>query len=197
MIFTLRLDEAVKLASRLHRAQSRRDIHHTPYISHLMSVAVLLSSVTENEDIIIAGLMHDSLEDVPGYSFEQLQRDCGENVADIVRHVTEPLDPNKPENDQLSWLSRKEAYLAVLKEGGIESAMVSTADKIHNTESFIEDLQHEGESFSSRFGSSVLNRLWFHEQVLLIIEEKLGTTHSLTERLRTSTDIFRKLTEKE
>ena len=184
MIFTSRLDEAIKLASRLHRAQSRRDVHHTPYISHLMSVAVLLSSATENEDIIIAGLMHDSLEDVPGYSFEQLKRDCGETVADIVKHVTEPLDPNKLENDQLPWFSRKEAYLIVLKEGGIESAMVSAADKIHNTESFIEDLQREGASFSSRFGSSVINRLWFHEQVLLIVEEKLGTDHALVVRFK-------------
>ena len=57
MIFTPRLDEAIKLASRLHRDQVRSDSERTPYVSHLMAVASLLSSVTDDEDIVIAGLM--------------------------------------------------------------------------------------------------------------------------------------------
>lgn len=191
MIFTPRLDEAIKLASRLHREQTRRDIGKTPYISHLVSVATLLSEVTNDEDIIIAGLMHDALEDVPGYTYDDLVRDCGERVALIVKHVTEPLDANKDMNDQMPWLERKEIYLNNLRNGGAESAMVSSADKIHNTESFIRDSKYEDENFLSRFSSSARNRLWFHEQVLLVVMEKLGENHPLVKKLITSTEAFR------
>lgn len=193
MLFTPRLDEAIKLASRLHRDQTRRDNEKTPYISHLMSVAVLLSEVTDDEDIIIAGLMHDSLEDVSGYTYAKLAADCGERVATIVSHVTEPLDANKDKSEQLPWLERKEVYLTVLRSGGVESAMVSSADKIHNTESFIRDIKKDDGSFLSRFGSSIRNRLWFHEQTLLVVADKLGEEHPLVKRFAVSTEAFRVL----
>jgi (p)ppGpp synthase/HD superfamily hydrolase len=193
MIFTPRIDEAIKLATRLHRNQVRNDDHKTPYVSHLVSVAAILSEVTDDEDIIIAGLMHDSLEDVPEYSYEKLIVDCGDRVAGIVKHVTEPLDANKEAGEQLPWLTRKEAYLEVLRKGGVESAMVSCADKIHNMDSFIRDVASEGDAFKARFGSSIRNRLWFHEQVLILVTRKLGDDHALIKRLRTSTEAFRQI----
>jgi (p)ppGpp synthase/HD superfamily hydrolase len=192
MIFTPRLDEAIKLASRLHRDQVRSDSERTPYISHLVSVASLLSFVTDDEDIIIAGLMHDSLEDVPQYTHTQLVIDCGERVAEIVKHVTEPLDANKDISEQLPWLIRKEAYLTALQSGGIESSLVSCADKIHNTESFIKDMGKKDGVFASRFGSSARNRLWFHEQSLAIVTEKLGEDNALVVMFKESTESFRK-----
>lgn len=193
MLFTPRIDEAIKLASRLHRDQSRSDSQRTPYISHLVAVTTILSSATDDEDILVAGLMHDSLEDVPNYTYDMLVADCGERVAEIVKHVTEPLDASKASDQQLPWLTRKEAYLTVLKSGGAESAMVSCADKIHNTESFIRDIEREDGIFASRFGSSARNRLWFHEQSLAIVTEKLGDAHPLVIQLEASTARFRDL----
>ncbi len=190
MHLTPRLDEAIKLASRLHASQVRKDSYQTPYISHLVGVAMLISSVTGDEDIIIAGLLHDSLEDVPGYTYEKLVADCGERVAEIVSHVTEPLDATKADNEQLPWLERKETYLNNLRSGGIESAIVSSADKIHNTESFLRDYEKEGDSYGKRFGSSINNRIWFHEQVLAIVIEKLGEDHALVVHFRQSMDKF-------
>lgn len=186
-----RLDEAIKLASRLHHLQRRKDALATPYISHLVSVAMIISSVTQDEDIIIAGLLHDALEDVRGYTYDQLVIDCGERVAQIVLHVTEPLDANKGDDEQLPWLQRKEAYIANLRSGGIESAIVSTADKIHNTESYLLDFKKEGDDYARRFGSSIKNRVWFHDEVIMIVEEKLGTDHPLVLRFRQAMDTLR------
>ncbi len=193
MILTSRIDNAIKLASHLHRNQIRKDNNHTPYVSHLFSVATLISSITDDEDIIIAGLMHDSLEDVPLYTYELLAKDCGTRVAEIVKYVTEPLDANKEESEQLPWLTRKEDYLVNLRNGGVESAIISAADKIHNTESFLEDVKREGEEFTSRFGSSLRNKLWFHEQVLTIVVSKLGAENELVKRLILCTEEFKKL----
>lgn len=196
MHFTPRINEAIRLASRLHREQVRKDINRTPYISHLVAVAMLIREATDDEDIIIAGLMHDSLEDVPGYTYQKLVDDCGERVATIVSHATEPLDPNKAPDEQLPWLIRQETYLNNLKLGGKESALVSMCDKIHNTESLFYDLGKEGENFMKRFGSSLHNKLWFQEQVLAIVKEKLGENHLLMQRLVDATEDLRLLTQK-
>lgn len=195
MLFTSRINEAVKTASHLHRNQMRKDKNSTPYISHLVSVSMMLREVTNDEDIIIAGLMHDSLEDVPNYTYDKLASHFGNKVADIVSHVTEPLDANKGEDEQLPWLIRKEKYLENLRSGGVESAMVSASDKIHNTESFISDVLSEKDEFIARFHSSLRNKLWFHEQVLLIVEEKLGKEHRLVSRLSLCIEEFRELVE--
>jgi (p)ppGpp synthase/HD superfamily hydrolase len=195
MIFTSRMNEAIKLACHLHRHQMRKDFHSTPYVSHLFSVAMILSTVTDDEDIIIGGLLHDSLEDVPHYTYDNLVEDCGERVASIVKHVTEPLDASKMDNEQLPWLARKDQYLENLKAGGIESAMVSAADKIHNTESFLFDAELSGDAFMLKFSSSLRNKLWFHEQALAIVREKLGNENALVSRLSLCTEEFRKLCE--
>lgn len=194
MILTPRINEAIKLASRLHRDQVRKDISRTPYISHLIAVALLISSVTDDEDTIIAGLMHDSLEDVKGYTYEKLVADCGVRVADIVRHVTEPLDPNKLPDEQMPWLERQKIYLQNLREGGIESAYVSMSDKIHNTESLFSGFDEEGPEFMKRFSASLKNKVWFQESVLEIVREKVEPTNKLLERLIQETEKLKELT---
>lgn len=195
MNLTPRLDEAVKLASRLHRNQTRKDSVQSPYVSHLVSVAMIISSVTDDEDIIISGLMHDSLEDVPNYTFENLVADCGPRVAEIVKHVTEPLDANKLMEEQLPWLVRQEIYLKNLKEGGIESAIVSSADKIHNTESFLVDIVREDGEFLKKFHSSLRNKVWFYEEVLKTVTEKLGNDHALVLRFSKALQSFKTFAE--
>jgi hypothetical protein len=93
----------------------------------------------------------------------------------------------------MPWLERKAAYLKVLKDGGRESALVSVADKIHNTEGFIIDMEREGEAFTSRFPSSFRNKVWFQEEALAIIREKLGEEHPLVIRLVVCTEQFKQL----
>ncbi len=185
MHFTPRINQAIKLASRLHHTQSRKDSHNTPYISHLVAVAMLLREVTTDEDVIIAGLMHDALEDVPNYTYDNLVQDCGKRVADIVYNVTEPLDANKTKNEQLPWLTRKQVYLKKLEGGTTESALVSLADKIHNTESIIHGAVHDNDVFLKTFASGLDSTIWYHKEVHSIVRKKLGDDHLLISRLMT------------
>ena len=193
MKFTPRMNEAIKLASHLHRYHNRKDKNHTPYISHLFSVAMILREVTEDEDILIAGLMHDSLEDIPNYTYDNLVKDCGNRVAKIVKEITEPLNPNKKESKQMPWIKRKENYLISLRGGGVESAMVSISDKIHNTQSLINGIKEESDKFLLNFNSNIEDRVQFHEQVLLIVKEKLGDGHILVLTLDSKIKELKKL----
>lgn len=181
MILTHRLQYAINEAARLHRDQHRRDTLKTPYITHLVGVMILLSSVTHDEDILIAGLMHDSLEDIPDYTEEKLRETFGQRVLDIVVGVTEIL---KLREEKAPWKDQKLSYLENLKKAGDESVLVSLADKIQNTRGYIELLNTEDRVTFPFFNSNHPARVWFHKEVLAIGEERLGNDHVLAEELR-------------
>jgi (p)ppGpp synthase/HD superfamily hydrolase len=182
MLLTHRLQYAINEAARLHRDQHRRDTQKTPYITHLIGVMILLSSVTHDEDILIAGLMHDSLEDVPDYTPERLSETFGSRVTDIVLGVTEFHKLHKEKSP--SWKEEKDAYLANLRDAADESVLVSLADKIQNTRGYIELLNTEDKDTFSFFRSNHAARVWFHKEVLALGEERLGDDHLLVEELR-------------
>lgn len=192
MILTHRLQEAINEAARLHRNQLRKDALKTPYITHLVGVMILLSSATHDEDILIAGLMHDALEDVPDYLPEQLEEKFGTRVKDIVMGVTEESKLTG-DDSELSWKEVKEAYLQNLRESPEESIMVSLADKIQNTRSLIEMIHAAQGGKLENFGSNHDDRVWFNEEVLKIGEERLGDDHILVEEFRMETEEMKKV----
>ncbi len=182
MILTHRLQEAINAASRLHRDQIRKDGDKTPYISHVVGVMILLSSATHDEDVLIAGLLHDSLEDVADYTPEILEQQFGARVKEIVMGVTEEF---KLRNETPpSGKEEKLLYLETLKVSTDESLMVSLADKIQNTRSLIEMINLSKGEEHPKFASTHDDRLWFHQEVLALCEERLGEDYVLVEELR-------------
>lgn len=182
MILTHRLQEAINEAARLHRDQIRKDSQKTPYITHLVGVMILISSTTHDEDVLIAGLMHDALEDVPGYTPEMLEAKFGSRVKDIVLGVTEEFKLKKEEAP--SWKIEKIQYIETLKNASDESVVVSLADKIQNTRSLIEMIKNADKEALAKFGSSSKDKLWFHEEVLAVGEDRLGEDHLLVDEFR-------------
>ncbi len=160
MLISDKIINAINLASILHKTQVRKGINETPYISHLFAVSMILKSVTDDEDIIIAGLMHDSLEDVPDYTYDMLIKDCGPRVADIVLGVTE--------DKKLSYKDRKVSYLKNLKTGKVESVLVSLADKLHNLKSLASLKQDE--KYNTDF---LQTQIMLYKEVLEIGRDRL------------------------
>lgn len=182
MILTHRLQEAINVASRIHKDQERRDSQKTPYITHLVGVMILLSSATHDEDVLIAGLMHDALEDVPDYTPEKLEQAFGKRVTDIVLGVTE--ESKLRGEVASSWKMEKLHYIENLRNSSDESMLVSLADKIQNIRSFIELLNVEGPGALAKFHAGADEHIWFHKEVLAIGNERLGDDHILVEELR-------------
>ncbi len=158
MKLTERLRRAIDLAARLHNGQVRKTADVLPYISHPFAVAWIVAQYTDDEDSIIAALMHDTLEDVKGYTMEQLISDCGQRVADIVKGVSE--------EKSLPFEKRKQLYIETIKQGSLESMMICAADKIHNMRSMMEAAEKEGEEFWNRFHGGDDTRREFFGAVL-------------------------------
>jgi (p)ppGpp synthase/HD superfamily hydrolase len=167
-----KIQKALNVASVQHEGQKRK-AGGLPYITHPFSVAIILSSFTDDEDILCAGLLHDVLEDTIGYSYDDMKRDFGVRVADCVKNVSEDKDPRVKSDEKENWQERKEKYLIQLGNADEVAIFVSVADKIHNLSSMIEAYKLEGEKLWERFNSPASKKYWFYEEVYKIASRKL------------------------
>lgn len=175
MQYTPRLDEALKMSAMLHQGQTRKDFEQTPYSMHPVAVMVIVANYCDDEDVLVAALLHDVLEDVmlPYQEKENMITErFGKKVLDIVRGVTEDKDPMEKKDEKVGWKERKQKYLNNLLSSSEESVLVSAADKIHNLLSMASSLKIEGESFWNRFNSPQDQKLWFYEEVLKVVKQK-------------------------
>lgn len=174
MKLTPKIEKALNLSAQKHDCQIRKS-SKLPFIIHPVSVMIILSEYTEDEDIWVASLLHDILEDVEGYEYQDLKKDFGEKIAQIVKGVSEESDliANRLD-DKKTWQSRKEQYIENLKEATLESLMVCTADKIHNLRSMTRIYQEQGGKMWQDFNAPLKKQLWYYESVLKILKEKLN-----------------------
>jgi len=174
MLFTPKIQKAVIRSAILHQSQKRKGTP-IPYIIHLYSVALILSDYIDDEDIIVAGLLHDVLEDVPNYYGNDMKKEFGEKVYKIVKEVSEDKDPNnKGENKKVTWQKRKGDYLATLKNDSFEAMMVCCADKIHNLLSLIEAYKEQGDDLWNKFNAPKDKQMWFYEEILNVLKDRLN-----------------------
>ena len=169
MLFNDQIRLAIDTAARLHRGQERKDQLKTPAISHPYAVALILSQYPDiSEDTIIAGLLHDVLEDVDAgtYGPSDMERDFGTDVLLIVRQVSDDIHIK-------DWQLRKQAYLRMLETARPEALMVSAADMSHNLDSFIDNYKLEPDVFAKRFTGTGGQQLWFYGERAGLIHQRL------------------------
>ena len=161
-----RLIRAINTAAWAHRDHVRKGTD-IPYISHIFGVMHLVSEVTDDEDVLIAALFHDILEDVPEeYSAEEMEADFGPRVVELVGGVTK--DSSLPD-----WQSRADASLQHLRSSDDGSVLISAADKLHNLLSILADHQAIGEDIWARFNSGKERQQWWYRAVSDVAAERL------------------------
>jgi (p)ppGpp synthase/HD superfamily hydrolase len=168
-MYSYRVEQAIRAAAVLHKNQLRKGSMPFPYITHLVATAFTLMDYTDDEDVIIAGLLHDTLEDTD-YTIDELQEDFGGRVREIVEAVTEPK--STPEN-RISWKDRKKIYAEQLKKGPEESVLVAAADKIHNFRTLVEDYTDGHDRFMEDFGKNFDERLEVYQIIANVINNRL------------------------
>ena len=168
MSYSYRIEQAIKAAAVLHKDQVRKGKTPFPYITHLYAVSMIVSDYTDDEDIIIAALLHDTIEDTD-YTPEELQDDFGPTVKDIVMGVTQPEQPT----NAAEWKQVKKEYVKQLKEAPVGSLMVAAADKIHNMRSIVEGYFQNETGFIADFGGTVKERMMMYQDISNILNRKL------------------------
>jgi len=156
-----RFQRAFRFAAEKHAGQTRK-ASSTPYIAHLMGVASLVLEFGGDEDLAIAALLHDVVEDCGGAPMlKEVRRKFGSRVAKIVDGCTDSDTEPKP-----PWRERKEAYIRHLKSADAETRLVSAADKLNNARSILSDFREVGESIWDRFNGGRDGTLWYYRALL-------------------------------
>jgi (p)ppGpp synthase/HD superfamily hydrolase len=172
-MLTGRFAAAFALAYLVHGQQLRKKTG-IPYMAHVMSVSALALEHGADEDVAIAALLHDSVEDsVDGEATHILiQQEFGGRVARIVMACSDAVAvPGKPKPE---WRQRKERYLEHLDDADADVLLVSACDKVHNANSILTDLQNEGDLVWQRFTvSDPSQQLWYYTSVAEILQRRL------------------------
>jgi (p)ppGpp synthase/HD superfamily hydrolase len=157
-IFSGRLERAISLAHRAQAPAGRKGDGVTPYIVHPVTVAMILARFTTDEDTVIAGLLHDTLEDT-SLTEDEILKEFGPKVLQTVRDVTEPRLPG------LSWETRKARYLRQLQAAPRPALLVAGADKIANLISIIAAGSAQGDALWERVDAPPERKLGFYRDV--------------------------------
>jgi (p)ppGpp synthase/HD superfamily hydrolase len=173
-IFTARIEHAIAAAVQAHTGQSRKGDRQMPYIVHPVTVALILSRYTDDEDTIIAGLLHDVLEDTD-VTEASVEGEFGPKVLGLVKDVTEPDLPG------LSWDTRKTRYLRQLERAPRGALLVASADKVANLISMIAAHATQGDSLWERFNAPPAQKLAFYRQVHDVVRAAWPTCPMLQE----------------
>ena len=152
----LRVQQAVCFAAHAHGIQLRKG-SDTPYILHPMEVCCILNAMGADTELMIAGLLHDTLEDT-GTTREEIRDAFGEGVLALVCAHTE--DKSK------SWRERKSRTIDELVGADVHLQMLVLADKLANLRSMVRDYNALGEALWGRFKAPKEQQAWYHRGVL-------------------------------
>lgn len=137
------INKAIAFATKAHEGQLRKGTH-LPYILHPMEVGMIVSRMTDDQEIIAAAVLHDTVEDCKEVSLEMIQEEFGEKVARIV--ASESEDKSK------TWMERKAHTIDFLKQENLrDTKIVALGDKLSNIRSLYGDYKKVGEQIWQRF----------------------------------------------
>lgn len=164
-------ERAVRFALTAHHGMKRKG-SDTPYIAHPLEVAAIAATITSDEDILAAAVLHDVVEDTP-YTIEDIRNSFGERVASLVSSDTEDKMEQLPPDR--TWLARKTATVEYLKTASREEKIIVLGDKLSNIRSCRMAQLAVGDELWKRFHEKRKEmHAWYYSSILKCMEELKG-----------------------
>lgn len=183
-----RLNQAIAFAVEAHSRQMRK-IEPVPFILHPMEAAVIASQMTSDEDVLIAALLHDTVEDA-GVRPEEIRSRFGERAAYLVERQTE--DKRRELPPEVSWKTRKTESLRVLQStDDLCVKILWLSDKLANLRSLYRSWRRDGDGVFRFFHQSDKRaQAWYYRTVANSVAE-LKDTPAYMEYVRLIDAIFK------
>ena len=153
--------KAKQFAYEAHKGMKRKG-KDTPFIYHLKLVNLYLESLTDDEEILAAGWLHDVIEDTP-ITLEELKKEFNRTVCHYVELETE--------DKSLPWKDRKLKQINELKENNSKVILIAFADKMANLTEMDSDYQLEKENLWKRFNRGKDEQHWYYLEFYKIFKE--------------------------
>ena len=158
------VSEAFAFAVRAHDGM-RRKKGDVPYILHPMEAAVIVGTMTEDQDLIAAAALHDVVDDAV-VTLEEVEAHFGKRVRELVESETEDKRAELPPTE--TWRIRKEESLAVLADAKDDSVLIVwLGDKLANMRAIYRDWKVEGNAMWQRFNQKDVNeQAWYYSSIV-------------------------------
>jgi (p)ppGpp synthase/HD superfamily hydrolase len=131
--FSPGVERAILVALEAHSGQWRKGEGSVPYVVHPIHVALILSRLGAGEEVLQAALLHDVVEDCPGWTVLRVSEEFGEPVARVVAELTE--DKSK------TWQERKQGAIEAVPRLSSQALLIKAVDKLHNLETLLASLR--------------------------------------------------------
>ncbi len=182
------INHALAFAAKHHDRQVRKGTR-LPYLTHPANVALILTRYDRDEPTVVAGILHDVVEDCVrgGFTHQMLEQRIGEkfgaDVLDTVLRVTKRQVDDV--GVELSRDEQKEDYLARLGSASESALWVCAADKLHNANTILSDLRRtvEPDTVWSRFNAGKEGTVQWYRDVLDRLES-IGFSGPIVSELR-------------
>ena len=168
------VSEAIAFAVKAHDGM-RRKKSEAPYILHPMEAAVIVGTMSDDQNLIAAAALHDVVEDA-GVTIEEVEERFGKRVRELVASETEDKRADLPPTD--TWRIRKEESLTVLKNTeDVGVLMVWMGDKLANMRAIYHTWKVEGDAMWEKFNQkNVSEQAWYYRSILRLTERLSDTS---------------------
>lgn len=175
------INTAITFAAKAHINQRRKGTD-IPYITHPFAVGMMLQKAQCSEEVIAAGILHDTLEDT-NVTYNDIVETFGVRVAKLVQAASE-------HNKSLPWEARKQHTINMLKDISSEELQVIVADKLHNLQSIEADFQANGDSIWQRFNRGKRDQHWYYASIVKALSSRKKEFKLIRELEREVKNVF-------
>lgn len=157
-----RFECALQFAMTAHQGQVRKG-SSIPYIVHPIETALIAMTLTSDQDVVLAALFHDIIEDTP-YSAQDIEDAFGKRVAQLVQAESENKRKGQRASD--TWKIRKQEFIDSLKHKTKDAKIVALADKLSNMRATYQGFRKNGDQFWERFNEKRREmHYWYYRTV--------------------------------
>ncbi len=159
-----RVFKAIEFATKAHTGQFRKGTK-VPYIVHPLGVAKILIEAGCSEDVVVAGILHDTVED-SSTRINDIRREFGEVVARLVEGASEPDKSD-------TWENRKRHTIDNLETAPLDVVLVSLADKLANIRDIRADYEKLGDDVFLRFNRPKEKQEWYYRAMADVFSKRI------------------------
>lgn len=184
------VENAIRIAAEAHKSQKRKS-SGIPYIAHPMGVClILVKAGFHEESILAAAALHDVVEDT-ALTFEDLEGSFSDDIIQYVREMTEEKETT--DGQKRNWHERKQDHIAVMQQASQGARAIELADKLHNLEAMLFDLQTENQlEFWGHFGASPEEIIQYYHSMIDAAGQADPRLNSLVQNCQSRLDELKK-----
>lgn len=167
------VEKAIIFAAKAHKGTFRKSTN-IPYIVHPMEAGAIAASVTDDEKLIAAAILHDTLEDTDTTP-EDIRREFGDEVLRLIESDSEDKREELPPEE--TWKMRKEETIDYLRNrADKKEKIIALSDKLSNIRAIYRDYQTIGDALWDRFNQKDKNEhAWYYKSFIETLSELKGT----------------------